>query len=44
MRERFDRTKEGGRHGGDIRGIINNLDYISSMGFTAIWPPTHAGK
>ena len=38
MKERMDRTKEGGRHGGDIRGIINNLDYISSMGFTAIWP------
>ena len=38
MKERLDRTKEGGRHGGDIRGIINNLDYISSMGFTAIWP------
>lgn len=26
------------RHGGDIRGIINNLDYIEDMGFTAIWP------
>ena len=28
----------GGRHGGDIRGIINNLGYIKDMGFTAIWP------
>ena len=26
------------RHGGDIQGIINHLDYIASMGFTAIWP------
>ncbi|WP_238988364.1 glycoside hydrolase family 13 protein [Aureibaculum marinum] len=26
------------RHGGDIRGIINHLDYIDEMGFTAIWP------
>jgi glycosidase len=26
------------RHGGDIRGIIQSLDYIRSMGFTAIWP------
>jgi len=26
-----------GRHGGDIQGILNNLDYISSMGYTAIW-------
>jgi neopullulanase len=38
MKERPDRSREGGRHGGDIRGIINNLDYISAMGFTAIWP------
>lgn len=27
----------GGRHGGDLRGIINHLDYIKDMGFTAIW-------
>ena len=26
------------RHGGDIRGIIDHLDYIDDMGFTAIWP------
>ena len=25
------------RHGGDIRGILNHLDYISDMGFTALW-------
>ncbi len=24
-------------HGGDFQGIIDNLDYIKSMGFTAIW-------
>ena len=24
-------------HGGDFKGIINNLDYIQEMGFTAIW-------
>jgi neopullulanase len=35
---KIDRHFPGGRHGGDIRGIINNLDYIKSMGFTAIWP------
>ncbi len=34
----INRKFEGARHGGDIRGIINSLDYISSMGFTAIWP------
>ncbi|MCB0675042.1 MAG: alpha-amylase, partial [Saprospiraceae bacterium] len=27
----------GGRHGGDIKGMINSLDYIAGMGFTAIW-------
>ena len=26
-----------GRHGGDIQGIINNLDYIAQTGATAIW-------
>ena len=35
---KVNRSAEGGRHGGDIRGIINHLDYIAGMGFTAIWP------
>ena len=26
-----------GRHGGDIRGMVDHLDYINKMGFTAIW-------
>ncbi|TAD82254.1 MAG: alpha-amlyase [Bacteroidetes bacterium] len=34
----LNRSAEGGRHGGDLRGIINHLDYIADMGFTAIWP------
>jgi glycosidase len=39
MRENtINRNFEGARHGGDIRGIINSLDYIAAMGFTAIWP------
>ncbi|MCS6807518.1 MAG: alpha-amylase family glycosyl hydrolase, partial [Bacteroidota bacterium] len=25
------------RHGGDIQGIINHLDYIADLGMTAIW-------
>jgi neopullulanase len=29
---------DSGRHGGDIQGIINHLDYIAAMGYTAIWP------
>ena len=35
--EKHNRSLPGGRHGGDIQGIINNLDYISSLGATAIW-------
>ena len=31
------REDDYGRHGGDLRGIIQNLDYIASMGYTAIW-------
>jgi len=25
------------RHGGDIQGVINNLDYFNDLGVTAIW-------
>ncbi len=32
------RKISGGRHGGDIKGMQNHLDYISDMGFTMIWP------
>ena len=32
-----DRTNPNGRHGGDMRGIRNHLDYIDSLGVTAIW-------
>lgn len=37
MKELPDRTDKDGRHGGDIRGIINSLDYLQDMGFTAVW-------
>ena len=37
MKEKADRSNKGGRHGGDIAGISNSLDYISDMGFTSIW-------
>ncbi|WP_379968878.1 glycoside hydrolase family 13 protein [Epilithonimonas sp. UC225_85] len=33
----IDRTDEDKRHGGDIKGIVNHLDYIKSLGFTQIW-------
>jgi glycosidase len=35
--EKADRSNPGGRHGGDIQGVINSLDYLKEMGFTAIW-------
>lgn len=34
----IDRQDDYARHGGDIQGIINHLDYIGQMGFTALWP------
>lgn len=37
MKEGLDRSYNYGRHGGDIRGIINSLDYLHDMGFTAVW-------
>lgn len=33
----FPFKSEVGRHGGDIQGIINHLDYIKETGFTSIW-------
>ncbi|MGO3236701.1 MAG: glycoside hydrolase family 13 protein [Psychroflexus halocasei] len=35
---KIDRADTYARHGGDIEGIIQHLNYISDMGFTAIWP------
>ncbi len=32
-----DRTNLNVRHGGDIKGIRNHLDYIDSLGVTAVW-------
>lgn len=37
MLEASDRNNPNARHGGDIQGIINNLDHIAGMGFTALW-------
>ena len=38
LEQTIDRTHGYKRHGGDIEGIINHLDYIQKLGFTAIWP------
>ena len=37
LKEKQNRLKKSGRHGGDIQGIIDHLDYIFDMGFTQIW-------
>jgi len=34
---KIDRKDNYARHGGDITGITNSLDYIADMGFTAVW-------
>ena len=36
--EKADRANKNGRHGGDIEGIIKNLDYLKELGATALWP------
>ncbi|HEY0164058.1 MAG TPA: alpha-amylase family glycosyl hydrolase [Sphingomicrobium sp.] len=33
----FDPTHKGFYHGGDLKGLINRLDYIQGLGATAVW-------
>ena len=37
LENKINRKDPYGRHGGDIRGITEHLDYIEEMGFTALW-------
>lgn len=37
VEEGVDRKDPNSRHGGDLQGIIDHLDYISDLGATAIW-------
>ena len=37
MKEGLNRDELYGRHGGDLKGIMDHINYISEMGFTAIW-------
>lgn len=32
-----DRNEPFGRHGGDIQGIIDHLDYLKDLGITSVW-------
>ncbi|MCB0372572.1 MAG: glycoside hydrolase family 13 protein [Muricauda sp.] len=35
--EKADRVSQGGRHGGDIQGVIDHLGYIDELGATTLW-------
>ncbi|MEM8982583.1 MAG: glycoside hydrolase family 13 protein [Pseudomonadota bacterium] len=35
--EGVDRDNPDGRHGGDIQGVIDRLDYIAELGITQLW-------
>lgn len=38
MPDSTDRGDPNARHGGDIRGMMDHLDYIKRLGFTMVWP------
>ncbi|MDY0255023.1 MAG: cyclomaltodextrinase N-terminal domain-containing protein, partial [Tenuifilaceae bacterium] len=37
MADKFDCEDLYARHGGDLQGVINHLDYLNELGITAIW-------
>ncbi len=37
MTEQLNRSNPGGRHGGDLKGITDHLDYLKDLGVTGIW-------
>ena len=37
LEDKVDRTEQYARHGGDLKGIADHLDYIADLGVTAIW-------
>jgi glycosidase len=37
MPDRLDRANPMGRHGGDLDGLIERVDYVADMGFTQLW-------
>lgn len=37
LTDKANRSIPDSRHGGDLRGIINNVDYIQNLGATAVW-------
>lgn len=37
MIEKADRKADYGRHGGDLQGVAEHIDYIKNLGMTALW-------
>lgn len=37
LREGKNRSFHGGRHGGDLQGVLSKLDYMNDLGVTALW-------
>ena len=37
LENKVDRNEQYGRHGGDLKGIEDHLDYLEDLGVTAIW-------
>ena len=37
LKDKHNRSDKDGRHGGDLEGIIQNLDYLKELGVTALW-------
>lgn len=37
MKEGLNREHRGGRHGGDLNGILGSMDYFDELGVTALW-------
>ncbi|MCX2744362.1 glycoside hydrolase family 13 protein [Mangrovivirga sp. M17] len=35
--EKSNRENPGGKHGGDIQGVIDHLDYLEELGITTVW-------
>jgi len=38
MADKLDRKNGSGRHGGDLQGMTDHLDYVAAMGYTQVWP------
>ena len=37
LTEKANRDLPNGRHGGDLQGVINHLDYLKKLGVTTVW-------